>query len=414
MNILTLNCGSSSLKFALFEDNRKEALRKGEISWANGKREHSRLSVWPENGREEQTVVAARDDQAAAGWAIKTALGTGRGRTSIVDVVGHRIVHGGIEFRESTLVDERVKAAVAKLGQLAPLHNPPALKAIEAAESIFPGVPQVAVFDTAFYAFLEPKAYVYPLPYGYYKHWGIRRFGFHGISHAYCAARAAELLRRPLAELNLIICHLGGGCSATAVRGGKAIATTTGFSPLDGLMMGTRPGSLDPGILIALQQQHGLTLEEIEHALSCSSGLLGVSGISPDLAEIETAADRGDERAQLAFEMFADRVRSAIGGLAVTLGSLDALIFTDRIGETSPALRARVCAGLELLGLQLDRARNGTSPYDIDIATPGSRARLLAIHTQEELMIAREAGRIVNAAGVGGLTLNALKADPEN
>lgn len=405
MNVLAINVGSSSVKFALFENGATESLREGEISWADGKRERARLTVWPNGAPEEQTIVPARDDQAATGWAIKAALGTGRKCPSKIDVVGHRVVHGGAEFRESVLINKKVKTVIAGLGELAPLHNPPALTAITVAESAFPGIPQVAVFDTAFYAHMEPKAFIYPLPYDYYQHWGIRRFGFHGLSHAYCAGRASELLSRPLERLNLVICHLGGGCSATAVRGGTAIATTSGFSPLDGLMMGTRPGSLDPGILVTLQQRHGLTLEEINRAMNTSSGLLGVSGISPDLADIEPAAKAGNERARLAFDMFADRVRAAIGGLAVTMGKLDALVFTDRMGENSPALRARICEGLEILGVQLDRERNQKAQPDMDVAAPDSRARVLVVHTREELMVAREAARVAKA-DAGGAAAN--------
>jgi acetate kinase len=395
MNVLTINVGSTSVKFALFESGLMEAFREGEISWANGDRERARLKVWLNGGLVAESVVDARSDEAAADWAIKTALGSGRSRTTKIHVVGHRIVHGGTEFRASVLIDEKVKRVISGLGKLAPLHNPPALRAIEAAESAFSSLPQVAVFDTAFYAHLEPKTFVYPLPYDYYERWGIRRFGFHGLSHAYCASRASEMLNRPIEQVKVVICHLGGGCSATAVRGGTAIATTMGFSPLDGLMMGTRPGSLDPGILIALQQQHGLTIEQIDQALNSASGLLGVSGISADLADIEPAAAKGDKRAQLAFEMFADRVRTAIGGLAVTLGTLDALVFTDRMGENSSALRARVCEGLEIVGLQLDRNRNEQAQPDLDIAAPGSRARIFVIHTREELMVAREAARVI-------------------
>jgi len=400
MNVLALNVGSSSVKFALFENNLKESLREGEIAWANGKRDRARLTVCPNKGWEELLMVNAQDDQAAADWAIKAAIGTGAKQVR-VDVVAHRIVHGGTEFRESVLIDTRVKQAIAGLGSLAPLHNPPALSAIAAAEAAFPDTPHVAVFDTAFYAHLEPRAFLYPLPYDYYQKWGIRRFGFHGLSHAYCAERAAEMLNRPLAQLKLIICHLGSGCSATAVRGGAAVAMTSGYSPLDGLMMGTRPGALDPGILLALQQQHGLTAKEIARDLNFGSGLLGISGISPDLAEIESAAKRGDQRARLAFDMFADRVRAAIGGLAVTLGGLDALIFTDRAGENSAALRARVCEGLEILGLHLNHELNDSRNPDVDVSAAASRARILVIHTREELMVAREAARVLTSLPPG-------------
>jgi acetate kinase len=319
MSVLALNTCSSSVKFGIFEDGREEALREGEVTWANGKREHAHLIVRSPKGRREFSTVSAINDETAATCVIRAALSAGQKSRATVHAVGHRIVHGGTQFRKSVLIDQKVKAAIADLSKLAPLHNASALKTIEVAETFFPGVPQIGVFDTAFFEQLPPKAFLYPIPYGYYKHWGIRRFGFHGISHAYCANRASELLNHHATRLELVICHLGGGCSALAVRDGVAVATTSGFSCMDGLMMGTRSGSLDPGIVLALQRQHQLTLDETEHALTSAFGLLGVSGISPDLADIERAADRGDERACLAFEMFADEVRTAIGGLAVTL-----------------------------------------------------------------------------------------------
>jgi acetate kinase len=398
MNILTLNAGSSSIKFALFESGCDEAVREGEIAWADGRREQARQVVLARKGQKRQTVVAVRDDRAAADCAIEAALGGDSPAAAAVDVVGHRVVHGGMQFRETVLIDSRVKRVIAELGRLAPLHNPPALRAIEAAEAAFPGLPQVASFDTAFYANLQPKAFIYPLPYSYFEQWGIRRFGFHGLSNAWCASRAKQMLKGVSATPNLVICHLGSGCSATAVRDGTAIATTMGYSPLDGLMMCTRPGSLDPGVLLALLQQHGLSPKQVDHDLHFSSGLLGVSGVSPDLGEIEKAAGTGNQRAALAFDMFADRVRSAIAGLAVTLGRLDGLVFTDRAGEHRPALRARVCEGLELLGLQLDRRLNAELQPDADVATADSRGRILVIHTREELMIAREAARVVTGS----------------
>ena len=316
---------------------------------------------------------------------------------SSIESVGHRIVHGGAEFQESVLIQSRVKAGIARLSELAPLHNPPALAAIDAVEKALPGVPQVAVFDTTFYANLAPKAYIYSLPYEWYLNWGIRRFGFHGISHAYCARRAAELLGRDLHDLRIVSCHLGGGCSATAIQGGIAIATTLGFTTLDGLMMGTRSGAVDPGILTFLQRRHGLTVEQLDSALMNGSGLLGVSGVSLDLAKIETAAAQGNERARLAFDIFADQVRSAIGALAVKMGGVDALVFTDRIGENSPALRSAACDGLECLGACLDLQRNTANRPDSDIATEASRARILVVHTREELMIARETRRVAGS-----------------
>jgi acetate kinase len=398
MSILALNSGSSSLKFGLFDAGTCEGLLAGEIDWAGGDRARTQFTLRPRNGCPVTSCMAVPDDFTAAKLAVNAALASGvpgSDGLSGVTLVGHRVVHGGTDFQASVLIDALVKAGIADLNKLAPLHNPPVLKAIDAVEALLPGVPQVAVFDTAFFAHLAPKAYLYALPYEYYERWGIRRFGFHGLSHAYCAGRAAELLGRDLFKLRLVSCHLGGGCSAAAIRGGVAVATTTGFSPLEGLMMGTRPGSVDPGILLHLQREHSLTLEELDRALNRSSGLLGISGISPDLAQVESAAAQGHERARLAFDMFADRVRSAIGALATTLGGVDGLIFTDRVGEHSAALRAAVCGGLEFMGLRLDAGRNTNARPDVDIARPDSPARIFVIHTQEELVVAREARRAV-------------------
>jgi acetate kinase len=400
MSILAINSGSSSLKFGLFDAGTLEPLVEGDIDWAQGDRGQAKFTLRPQTGGQMTSLLSVPDDFAAAQCAVNAILNSGppggNGRVKVT-VVGHRVVHGGAEFRDSVLIDDRVKGGIAGLNKLAPLHNPPLLKAIEAVEKSLPGVPQVAVFDTAFFAHLPPKAFLYALPYEYYERWGIRRFGFHGLSHGYCVGRAAELVGRPLSELRVISCHLGGGCSAAAVRGGEAIATTLGFSPLEGLMMGTRPGSVDPGILLHLQREHGLTVEELDRALNYSSGLLGISGVSSDLAQIETAAAQGNERARLAFDMFADRVRAAVGALAATMGGVDALTFTDRIGEHSAALRAAACEGLSFMGLCLDPERNADPKPDTDVARPDSAARVFVIHTQEELMVAREARRVMAA-----------------
>jgi acetate kinase len=397
VSILAINAGSSSLKFGLFDDETCEPLVTGEIDWAGGNREQAQLVVRPRQGTIVRSRVPVPDNSAAAARALQVAVDSTLGATQgtqTITAVGHRVVHGREEFRASTLIDDKVKAAISRLSSLAPLHNPAALKAIEAAEAALPGVPQVAVFDTTFYASLPPKACLYPVPYEWYHQWGVRRFGFHGISHAYCVNRAGELLKRDSAQLRIISCHLGGGCSAAAVRGGVAVATSGGFSPLDGLMMGTRCGSIDPGILLHLQRQHGVGHQDLDRTLNHSSGLLGVSGVSADLAQIEVAAAQGNKRARLAFEMFADRVRSSIGALAVTLGGLDAVIFTDRIGEHSPALRAAVCEGLQVIGVRLDSQSNTASRPDVDIAAADSPARILVIHTEEELMVARETRRV--------------------
>jgi acetate kinase len=363
MSILVFNAGSSTLKFALFDAGANNSIASGVIE-----------------STEQEKAVAEAMRQLAEPM-----------RREKATAVGHRIVHGGSQFQESVRIDERVKAGIGKLAELAPLHNPPALEALTLAEKALPAIPHVAVFDTAFFSHLPPVASIYPLPYEWHLQWGVRRFGFHGISHAYCADRAAQLV----ANLSrLIICHLGNGCSASAVKDGKAIATTMGFTPMEGLMMGTRAGSVDPGLLLYLQRQRGLTVEQLDQDLNLGSGLLGVSGVSSDYREVEVAAGKGNGRARLALDMFADRVRSTIGALTATLGGIDVLVFTAGIGEHSANLRTAACTGLDCLGLHLDPQANASCRADADIAGKDSHARVLVIHTREELLIAREALRL--------------------
>ncbi len=395
MSILVFNAGSTSLKFGLFTDPACEMLVSGSLDWAGGNRHRAALTLHTAGEIAAQSrTVGVPEDAAAVSCAIQAlaeARPDGRQTLAGIQVVGHRVVHGGAEFPGSVLIDGAVKESIARWSALAPLHNPPALTAISAAEVALPRARQVAVFDTAFFAQLPPRAYVYPLPYAWYSDLGVRRFGFHGISHKYCAGRAAEILARDPAGLRVINCHLGGGCSAAAIQGNGAVATTMGFTPLDGLMMATRPGSLDPGILPHVQRCHGLTADDLDAALNHGSGLLGISGISSDFSAVQRAAEQGHGRARLAVEMFADRVRAAIGALAVSMGGVDVLAFTDRVGENSPTLRAMACQGLECLGLRLDPQRNSANRPDSDIALAHSPGRILVIHTQEELMIAREA-----------------------
>ena len=400
MSTLAINAGSSSLKFGVFSDDSCESLVTGEIDWADGDRHHAQLVVRPRQGTTTRSRVLVSDDSLAASCAIQAALNAADGALSIT-AAGHRVVHGGADFSASVLIDQRVKAGIGRMGALAPLHNHPALRAIEVAETILPDVPEIAVFDTAFYAGLPTRAYLYPLPYEWFQNWGIRRFGFHGISHAYCANRAVELTGGDPGRMRVVSCHLGGGCSTAAVRGGVAVATTSGFSPLEGLMMATRCGSVDPGILLHLQREHALSNKDLDRALNCSSGLLGISGVSADFSQIELAAAQGNKRALLAFEMFADQVRSSIAAFAATLGGLDAITFTDRIGERSPALRAAVCEGMQFIGVQLDSERNASLRPDADIATAESPVRVLVIHAEEERMIARETRRVIAGLSPG-------------
>ena len=390
MSILVINAGSSSVKFGLFDRDARQSLATGLIDWtADASR--AELVIRPSGGEELRSPLTSVDHRSAIAHAVRT-LTEAKLAPDVV-AVGHRIVHGG-PFRGSTRIDAAVKARLERLSELAPLHNPPALAAVAAAEAALPGVPQVAVFDTAFFADLPPQSSVYPLPYEWHTDWGVRRYGFHGISHAYCTGRAAKVLSRPTGELRLVICHLGNGCSATAVKGGAGVATTMGFTPLEGLMMGTRCGSVDPSILLYVLRQRGVSAEQLDDVLQHHSGLLGVSGVSSDYRQVEAAARQGNERAGLALAIYADRVRSTIGALAVTLGGVDGLVFTAGVGEHSAALRSAACAGLECLGVKLDAARNAEAKADTDVATADSVGRILVLHTQEELLIARETRRL--------------------
>lgn len=391
MSILVINAGSSSVKFGLFDEQGAGETATGLIDWT-AKSGKADLVIRSKAVGERRQACDVSDHAAAVKQAIRAMQDAG---PSAITAVGHRVVHGGTVFHESVRIDGRVKGEITRLSELAPLHNPPALEALTAAEAALPGVPHVAVFDTAFFAKLPPSAHVYPLPYEWYEAWGVRRFGFHGISHAYCARRAAEMLGRADDQLRLVTCHLGNGCSASAIRGGRAVATTMGFTPIEGLMMGSRPGSIDPGILLHVQRRHGISADQLHDVLNHRSGLLGVSGVSSDYRPVEEAAQQGHERARLALAMYAERVRSTIGALAVGMGGLDALVFTAGVGEHSAGLRASACAGLECLGLRLDAAKNAGCRPDADIAEGDSAVRILVMHTREEQMIAREVLRVV-------------------
>src|SRR5262249_36982396 len=312
--------------------------------------------------------------------------------------VGHRVVHGG-KFTSWVRIPPEIRSRITALADLAPLHNPPSLEALAAAEAELPGVPQVAVFDTAFHATLPPEARTYPVPDRWTSDWGIRRFGFHGLSHAYCSRRAAEMLGRSADELRLVICHLGHGCSASAVCGGRCVDTTMGFTPLEGLMMATRSGSIDPSIVLHVQQHHGLTPEQVETALNRESGLLGVSGISGDMRQLLAAARGGNDQARLALGIYTHRVRQAVGALAVTMGGIDALVFTAGVGADAREVREAICGGLECLGLELDAQANAACRPDADVAERGSRGRILVIATKEDVTMLREVIQVLGGKG---------------
>ena len=401
MKILVLNAGSSSQKSCLYElndvlpDRPPQPLWEAQIDW-NHREGVAELKVETASGTEQKEEFASDSRQAAISRMLETLW---QGKTQVInslkeiDIVGHRVVHGGQDYQQSTLISPDVKEAIARLSVFAPVHNPVNLEGIEALEKILPNRPQVAVFDTAFHAQLPPAAFVYPGPYEWLED-GIRRYGFHGISHQYCARRAAQILNRDLTDLRLISCHLGNGCSLAAVRGGWSVDTTMGFTPLDGLMMGSRSGAIDPGIIIHLLRRSDLTSEKLDNILNRNSGLKGISGVSSDMRQIGEAITQGNERAQLALDIYIHRLRAGIGAMLASLGGLDALIFTAGVGENSAVVRAAACEAFGFLGLKLDGEKNQNSPVDEDIAAVDSAARVLVIHTQEDWEIARECWKL--------------------
>jgi acetate kinase len=396
VKILVLNTGSSSLKYSLFESDGERLLGDGIADWS---REPARLTARRPGRPEASSELALGHHGDAVGRVLEELTGGEspllRGLSEIA-AVGNRVVHGGSRYTESVRLTPEVKAAIGELAELAPLHNPANLDAINAAEAALPGVPQVVAFDTAFHATMPPPAHVYPLPYAWYSDWDLRRYGFHGLSHAYCTGRAAEMLGDRAGRL--IICHLGNGCSVSAVRDGRCVDTSMGFTPLEGLMMGTRSGSVDPGLLLYVLRRRGLSAEDLDRVLNKESGLLGVSGLASDMRQVMGAARAGSERARLALDIYAHRVRQTIGAMTATLGGIDGLVFTAGVGENAAEVRALICVGLGALGLALDAAANAERRPDADVATAGSRGRILVIATREDVMIVRAAVRLLGPA----------------
>ncbi len=378
MRILVINVGSTSIKYDLYEMDTETRLANGTVE---------------------------RVETAAVGGALATIVARLGELCANLAAVGHRVVHGGEQLIQPAIVDDAVEAQIAACARFAPLHNPLNLMGIRAARAAFPQVPHVAVFDTAFHATMPAHAFVYPLPYALYLEQGIRRYGFHGPSHQYMAACAAEALHAELPRLRLITCHLGGGASVAAIAGGVSIDTSMGMTPLEGLMMGTRCGDLDPEIPLLLARE-GRSLDEIDDLLNRQSGLAGVSGIGADFRDIEAAADRGDARARLAIDMFVQRLQKYIGAYAAELGGADAIVFTGGIGEGDARLRARVCANLGFMGVAIDATRNAAGAGDI--SEVHARTRVLVVHTEEERMIAREVVRTLRGPAAAARGANAL------
>src|SRR5215467_10000189 len=390
--ILVCNAGSSSLKFSLFDTEDEVLLADGGIDWLRKPaqlvfRGANHPEIREELKLEKQPDAIARilDDLQTGSLAALQTLEELR-------AVGHRVVHGGDRYTSAVRITAEVKRTIEELTELAPLHNPASLEGINAVEQVLPRVPQVAAFDTAFHASLSEAARTYALPQKWTREWGIRRYGFHGLSHSYCSAEAAKTIGRR--GLRLVIAHLGNGASISAVHDGVCIDTSMGFTPLEGLMMATRSGTVDPGILIYVLRQKGLNVEELDNALNHKSGLLGISGTSSDLRQLlSKLPDNPDAR--LAVDVYVHRIVQTIGAMAATLGGIDALVFTAGVGERSAQIRKQVCEKLKYLGLELDPAANETCKPDADIGTPASRARILIIATREDLTIMRETRRLV-------------------
>lgn len=401
MKILVLNSGSSSQKSALYEigdaipEQPLEPIWRGSIEWngPQGKLESSSLQ-----GTTQKTQLQVSSRKQAVEDLLSSICSGKNGAISAlseIDVIGHRIVHGGREYQRPTLITPEVLETLDRLAIFAPLHNRAELQGIQIVRQRIGSVAQIGVFDTAFHSQMPEPAFVYPGPYEWLAQ-GIRRYGFHGINHQYCTERAAQLIGRELSSLRILTCHLGSDCSLAAIQTGHSIDTTMGFTPLEGLMMGTRSGSIDPGILTYLMRQHRHSVEELEQLLNAKSGLLGISGISGDMREIESAMKQGHERARLAFEVFLHRLRRGIGAMVAVLGGMDALIFTAGIGENSSEVRASACESLGYLGLKLDARKNVSSAEDREISAPDSQVRTFVIHAQEEWAIARECWRLLS------------------
>ena len=394
MKVLVLNCGSSSIKYQFIDTNEKVALAKGvveRIGMSSAVLSHSRY-----DGDGIKIVGEILDHTIAIEYVLGVMMSKNHGvidDKEDIEAIGHRVVHGGETFSDSILITDDVMQVLQDNIELAPLHNPPNIKGIQAVKRLLPDAPQVAVFDTAFHTQMPPKAFLYGIPYELYKKYKIRRYGFHGTSHLFVSRRAAEILGKNIDELKIVTAHLGNGCSMAAVDKGKSVDTTMGFTPLEGLLMGTRSGDLDPSLILYIMGKEGLSLSEANTLLNKHSGLIGISGESSDMREILAAANEGHKRSRYAFEIFAYRVKKYLGSYAAVMGGLDAFVFTGGIGENSPEVRAEVCKDLEFLGIEIDEERNKNK--EEIISKDSSRVPVLRIPTNEELVIAMDTSKIV-------------------
>ena len=395
MNVLVINCGSSSLKFQRINSESEAVLAKGlcERIGIDG-----RLTYQPAGGEKNVSEKAMPTHTEAIQFVIDALTDADTGVVKSLDeigAVGHRVVHGGEKFAKSVVVTPEVKAAIAECNDLAPLHNPANLIGIEACESLMPGTPQVVVFDTAFHQTMPEKAYMYGLPYEYYEKYKVRRYGFHGTSHSFVSKRAAEVMGKSYDEVKTIVCHLGNGSSVSAVLNGKCVDTSMGLTPLEGLVMGTRSGDIDPAIMEFIAKKENLDIAGIMNVLNKKSGVEGVSGVSSDFRDLEAAAKAGNKRAELAIDVFAYRVAKYVGAYTAAMNGVDNIVFTAGIGENCALVRTKVCSYLGYLGITIDEEANGKRGEEIVISTPDSKVKVLVVPTNEELAIARETVALV-------------------
>ena len=395
MNVLVINCGSSSLKFQLINSESEAVLAKGlcERIGIDG-----RLTYQPAGGEKNVSEKAMPTHTEAIQFVIDALTDADTGVVKSLDeigAVGHRVVHGGEKFAKSVVVTPEVKAAIAECNDLAPLHNPANLIGIEACESLMPGTPQVVVFDTAFHQTMPEKAYMYGLPYEYYEKYKVRRYGFHGTSHSFVSKRVAEIVGKPYNATKTIVCHLGNGASVSAVLNGESVDTSMGLTPLEGLVMGTRSGDIDPAIMEFIAKKENLDIAGIMNVLNKKSGVEGVSGVSSDFRDLEAAAKAGNKRAELAIDVFAYRVAKYVGAYTAAMNGVDNIVFTAGIGENCTFVRTKVCSYFGYLGITIDEEANGKRGEEIVISTPDSKVKVLVVPTNEELAIARETVALV-------------------
>ncbi|MBK7630428.1 MAG: acetate kinase [Ignavibacteriales bacterium] len=395
MKVLVLNSGSSSIKYQFFDTEKKIALAKGlvdRIGMAGAVLSHQRY-----DGNNIKIAGEILDHQIAVEYVLGVMLSKNHGvidDKKDIEAVGHRVVHGGETFSGSVFINDEVVKVLQDNIELAPLHNPPNIKGIQACQRILPDVPQCGVFDTAFHSHMPPKSYLYGIPYELYKKYKIRRYGFHGTSHLYVSQRAATLLNNDIKDLKIITAHLGNGCSMAAVKNGQSVDTSMGFTPLEGLLMGTRSGDLDPSLILYIMAKEGLTVGEANTLLNKHSGLIGISGESSDMREILTAVKDNQQRSKWAFEIFCYRIKKYVGAYAAAMGGLDALVFTGGIGENSKEIREEVCKEMEFLGINLDELKNQNN--DEIISKENSKVSVMRIPTNEELVIALDTEKIVS------------------